>query len=91
MGRGQIASCYKRMSAEDQRTFNRWLKANAIVGAIFWTGLIALVLAGSRSVGPRDAELASRTKASDVAVSEQRWRQPGIATTQDPKVRQKLF
>ena len=69
MRKGHIAFYYGRLSPEDQRTFNRWLKANAIVGAIFWTGLIALVLAGSRSVGPRDAEVASSTKASDVAVS----------------------
>jgi hypothetical protein len=32
MGKGQIAFYYKRMSAEDQRRFNRWLKANAILG-----------------------------------------------------------
>ena len=91
MGKRNIAFYYEKLSPEDQHTFNRWLKANAIGGAIFAIALIAMALAGSRSVGPRDAELASRTKASDVAVSEQRWRQPGIATTQDPKVRQKLF
>jgi hypothetical protein len=91
MGKGHTAFYYRRLSAEDQRTFDRWLKANAIVGAILATGLIAMALTGSRSVGPRDAEVASRTKASDVAVSEQRGRQPGIVTTQGPKVRSKLF
>ena len=91
MGKGGIVFYYRGLSPEDQRTFDRWLKANAIVGAIFATGLIVMALTGSRSVGSRDAEVASRTKASDVAVSEQRWRQPGITTTQDPKVRQKLF
>ena len=91
MGKGGIASYYRGLSRQDQRTFDRWLEANAIVGAIFATGLIVMALTGSRSVGPRDAEVAGRTKASDVAVSEQRWRQPGMATTQDPKVRQKLF
>jgi hypothetical protein len=91
MGEGGIAFYYTRLSREDRRTFDRWLKANAIVGAIFATGLIVMALTGSKSVGSRDAEVASRTKASDVAVSEQRWRQPGITTTQDPKVRQKLF
>ena len=88
MGRGQIASCYKRMSAEDQRTFNRWLKANAIGGAIFAIALIAMAFSGSRSVGPRDAEVASSMKASGVAASEQRRRQPGVVTTQNPKMRQ---
>jgi hypothetical protein len=91
MEHGGVAFYYGRLSPEDQRTVDRWLKANAIVGAIFATGLIAMALMGSRSVGPGDAEVASRTKASDVAVSEQRWRQPGTATTQGPKVRSKLF
>jgi len=91
MGKGRTAFHYRRLSAEDQRTFDRWLKANAIVGAILATGLIAMALTGSKSVGPRDAEVASSTKASDVAVSEQRWRRPGVVTTQDPKVRSKLF
>src|SRR5262249_58039246 len=35
-----------KLSPEDQHTFNRWLKANAIVGAIFAIGLIAMALAG---------------------------------------------
>jgi hypothetical protein len=87
MGKGGIVFYYRGLSQEDQRTFDRWLKANAVVGAIFATGLIAMALTGARSVGPRDAELASRTKAPDVAVSEQRWRQPGVVTTQDPMIR----
>jgi hypothetical protein len=87
MGEGGIAFYYTRLSREDRRTFDRWLKANAIVGAIFATGLIVMALTGSRPVGPRDAEVASKTKASDVAVSEQRWRQPGVMTTQDPTIR----
>jgi hypothetical protein len=28
MGKGDIARMYKYMSAEDQRTFDRWLNAN---------------------------------------------------------------
>jgi len=91
MGEDGIAFYYTRLSREDRRTFDRWLKANAIVGAIFATGLIVMALTGSRFVGPRDAEVASRTKASDVAVSQQHWRQPGIVTTQDPKIRPKQF
>ena len=59
MGKGGIASYYSGLSREDRRTFDRWLKANAIVGAIFATGLIVMALTGSRSVAPRDAEAAS--------------------------------
>ena len=88
MGKRNIAFYYEKLSPEGQHTFNRWLKANAIEGAIFAIALIAMALAGSRSVGPRDAEVASSMKASGVAVSEQRRRQPGVVTTQNPKMRQ---
>ena len=88
MGKRNIAFYYEKLSLEDQHTFNRWLKANAIGGAIFAISLIAMALAGSRSVGPRDAEVASSMKASGVAASEQRRRQPGVVTTQNPKMRQ---
>jgi hypothetical protein len=87
MGKRNIAFYYEKLSPEDQHTFNRWLKANAIGGAIFAIALIAMALAGSRSVGPRDAEVASSMKASGVAASEQRRRQPGVVTTQNPKMR----
>jgi hypothetical protein len=86
MGKRNIAFYYEKLSPEDQHTFNRWLKANAI--GIFAIALIAMALAGSRSVGPRDAEVASSMKASGVAASEQRRRQPGVVTTQNPKMRQ---
>lgn len=88
MGEGNMAFDYGKLSPEDEHIFNRWLKANAIGGAIFAIGLIAMALAGSRSVGPRDAEVASSTNASGVAVSEQRRRRPGVVTTQNPKIRQ---
>jgi len=60
MGKRNIAFYYEKLSPEDQHTFNRWLKANAIEGAIFAIALIAMALSGSRSVGPRDAEVASQ-------------------------------
>jgi len=79
---------YRKLSPQDQRTFNRWLKANAIVGAIFAIGFIAMALAGSSSVGPRDVEITSTAKASSA---------PRIGTATRhidhpvPQVRQKLF
>ena len=48
MGKGDIARMYKYMSAEDQRIFYHWLKANTIIGLIFTTGLFGR--AGCRSV-----------------------------------------
>jgi hypothetical protein len=92
MERGQIAFRLKRMSAEDQRSFNRWLKANAILGSIFTAGIIAMTVAGSMSAGPRDAAVASSTSASGGAMPEPRRRpMGGVVTIQEPKIRQKLF
>src|SRR5262245_48899317 len=36
-----IARRYNTLSAEDRRTFDRWLNANAAVGLIFAVGLVA--------------------------------------------------
>ena len=67
--KGKLAQQYKAMSPEDQRTFNRWLKANTIVGVMLAAGLVAMALAGSNSVGRRDGVAADRT--NGVIVSEQ--------------------
>jgi hypothetical protein len=40
--RGEIINEYQRLNPEDQKAFHRWLWANAVVGAISLTGLIAL-------------------------------------------------
>jgi len=42
--RGEIINEYLRLNSENQKTFRRWLWANAVVGAILLMGgLIALV------------------------------------------------
>jgi hypothetical protein len=69
MGKGNIARYYKTMSPEDQRTYNRWLKGNAIAGSILAVGLIAMALAGSNSApSPSVANI----KNPDVVASKQR-------------------
>ena len=40
--RGEMSNEYLRLDSENQKTFRRWLWANAVVGAILLTGLIAL-------------------------------------------------
>ena len=40
--RGEFISEYQKLNSEDQKAFRRWLWANAVVGAILLTGLIAL-------------------------------------------------
>src|SRR5262249_60279174 len=40
---------------EDQREFDRWLKANAIVALIMAVGMLAMALAGPNSSGRPDS------------------------------------
>jgi len=40
--RGEIINEHQRLNSKDQKAFRRWLWANAVVGAILLTGLIAL-------------------------------------------------
>jgi len=40
--RGEISNEYQKLNSEDQKAFRRWLWANAVIGAILLTGLIAL-------------------------------------------------
>jgi len=66
MGKANVSMLYKRMSPEDRSTFDRWLKANAIVGLILTVGIVAMAVAGSRSTDQRDVATASMTRASAV-------------------------
>ena len=69
MGKSDIARMYKYMSAEDQRTFDRWLQANTIISLIFATGLIAMSFAGSTAVGPREEAVAANASGDCTASS----------------------
>jgi hypothetical protein len=55
MHKGGILRQYKDMSTEDRRTFDRWLKANVVIGSIIAAGLVAMALASSDALGPRSA------------------------------------
>jgi hypothetical protein len=65
-GKGQNCILLWKIVPGDQCTFDRWLTANAIFSLIFAIGIIAMALAGSKSVGPGDAAVAT------VAASEAR-------------------
>jgi hypothetical protein len=45
--KGQILLQYRTMSPQDQATFRRWLRLNAVVGSILAAGLVAMALVGS--------------------------------------------
>jgi hypothetical protein len=66
MGKASVSFLYNRMSPEDRSTFSRWLKANAIVGLILMVGIVAMAVAGPRSVGKPDAANAGTARASIV-------------------------
>jgi hypothetical protein len=55
------------LSPEDQREFDRWLKANAILGLIIAAGLVAMALAGSNSGGRSHSAATDAPKSSHVA------------------------
>ena len=42
--RREIINEYQKLNSEDQKTFRRWLWANAVVGAILLAGLIAIAI-----------------------------------------------
>lgn len=58
-------------SSEDPREFNRWIKANAVIGSLLAAGLFAMAVAGAPSAGPGDAATAGNSKDSEVAASSQ--------------------
>lgn len=57
---------YADMSAADQRTFDRWLKANLVIGSIFASALVAMALIGSKALEPETA-VAQTTKSVSIA------------------------
>jgi len=46
---------YRRASLENQRKFDSWLEANAVVGFVLFLGIMAMALAGLSSAGRQDA------------------------------------
>ena len=47
---------YQRLSSEEQYTFNKWLKANAMFAAFLFIGILAMAWMGN-SVGRTDATI----------------------------------
>jgi hypothetical protein len=68
MGKGFIHSSVARMSREDQHAFDRWLKANAVVGLIFAAGLVAMALVGANSAPPGQTATADSMQHRDIPV-----------------------
>jgi hypothetical protein len=60
-----------KFSPEDGREFDRWIKANAIIGSLLAAGLFAMAVAGAPSAGPGDAASAATSKGAEGAPSSQ--------------------
>jgi len=56
---------HQRQSPEGQRTFDEWLKANAIFGAILFIGMLAMAWMGSNSFGRSDVAQADNWQSSE--------------------------
>jgi len=62
--RGEIINESQKLNSEDQKAFRRWLWANAVVGAILLTGLIALASKFPGDESGATAQHATRTQAN---------------------------
>jgi hypothetical protein len=70
MAKGRIFEQYRSMSPEDQRTFNRWVMANAVVGLVVSTALVAMAVVGANSERPREAILAAGKNAPELVATD---------------------
>jgi len=64
-----LSQQYERMSPEDQRTFDCWIRANAIFGAVLAVGILAMAVAGFNAPEP-DAAMSASAKASHVLAAD---------------------
>ena len=62
-----LSQQYERLSPEDQRTFDRWMRANAVLGAVLALGMLAMAFAGFNAPEP-DATIyaGSENKTSNI-------------------------
>ena len=72
----EFARICKSMSPEDQRTFDRWLKANAFAGLLFTTAVVVMADAGSMSGERREATVADATSPALSKPSSRQGRTP---------------
>ena len=79
-----LSRSYEKLSPEDRRTFDRWIQAHAAISLIFMVGLIAMAIAGSRSVDQqRDTEVAESMKSPHIVVSDPGVARPGLRNVRD--------
>jgi hypothetical protein len=67
MTKGELLANYCNSSPEDQRKFDRWLKANVVVAAVFALGLMAMAVNSTGLPGPDTATAKSSDKDNTAA------------------------
>ena len=88
MTKGQISRMYQQLSTEDRRTFDRWLKANTVIGSIFSAALVAMALSASDpSVpGPRQAT-AQSAEAGEIGAAAAQGDRSGVVSPHELTIR----
>jgi hypothetical protein len=67
MTKGDIIATYRTMSAEDQQTVGRWLKANMVFGAVVIAGLLFMAFGGPDLLAPNAAVAEAKAAATQIA------------------------
>jgi hypothetical protein len=55
----QVLQTYKRLPVEEKRVFERWIKANVVVGSVLAAALVTMGVAGSWFQESGSAQLAN--------------------------------
>ena len=62
----------EKWSPQDWREFDRWIKANAIVGSLLAAGLFAMAVAGAPSAGSGDTAAAGNSSGTEMTTASTR-------------------
>ena len=68
MTKGDIIAQYKTMPEADRRTFDRWLKANLVLGSMISAALFFVAFGGPDLVAPGAAVANAKTAAAESTI-----------------------
>jgi hypothetical protein len=62
----------EKWSPQDWRGFDRWIKANAVIGSLLAAGLLAMAVAGAPSAGSGDPAAAGNSSGTEMTTASSR-------------------
>ena len=62
----------EKWSPQDWREFDRWIKANAVIGSLLAAGLLAMAVAGAPSAGSGDTAAAGNSSGAEMTTASSR-------------------